>query len=135
MAEKTGFYLTTERWAEIVIKEWVNKAKALNIDPASPLHKERFLHHLNTNANGDPTRIEFAYDYYLNFVDWGVGRGVTMENRNLLFNTETSRRRKKPWFSDVFFRQVKRFTHILAEKHADKAAKAILFEFNEGKEV
>lgn len=135
MTEQTNLKLTSQAWAEIVIKEFVNKARALGIAKEHPLTDLRFIHHVNTNANGDPERIQFAYDYYLNFVDWGVGKGVTLENRNMLFNTQTTRRRKKPWFSDVFFGQVKRLTHILAKKHANIAAKKIVFEFSGRKEV
>lgn len=121
--------LTVEAWTDIVIKEWVNKAAALGISPYAPLNVNRFYHHVNTNANGDPDRVEFAFDYFLNFVDWGVGKGVTLENRDMLLSTGITKRRKKPFFTNVFYKQIKVLVNLLAEKNAGKAQAAIIFEF------
>ena len=121
MTENVNIAITVEAWAEITIKEWINKAAALGIAPDDPLTLDRFVHHVITNSNGDPERVEFAYDYYLNFVDWGVGNGVTLENRDLMIRSGATSRRPKMWFTDVFYKQVKILSHLLAEKLAQKA--------------
>lgn len=125
MSENVNIELTVEAWAEITIKEWINKAAALGIAPDDPLTLDRFVHHVITNSNGDPQRVEFAYDYYLNFVDWGVGNGVTIENRDLMIRSGATSRRPKMWFTEVFYKQVKILSHLLEEKLAKKAVVTI----------
>lgn len=113
-----GINLTVEAWAEIVVKEWVKKAAALGISPDNPLSQQRFLQHVITNSDGDPTRVEFTFDFYLKFVDWGTGRGVNFENRDILISQGLTKRRPKPWYTDVFYKQVAVLGHLLAEKYA-----------------
>lgn len=126
MSENVNIELTVEAWAEITIKEWISKAAALGIAPDDPLSIDRFVHHVITNSNGDPQRVEFAYDYYLNFVDWGVGNGVTIENRDLMIRSGATRRRPKPFVLPVFYQQVKVLTYLLEEKYAKKATVMIV---------
>jgi hypothetical protein len=126
MAENSNTSLTIEAWAEITIKEWVKKSEALGINDGSGLAASRFVHHITGNANGDPEKIQFAFDYFLNFVDWGVGRGVSLEHRDLLISSGATTRRQKRWFTSVFYQQVKILSNILAEKYALKAAHLII---------
>lgn len=134
MAENTNTGLTVNAWAEITIKEWVKKAAALGISPDHPLAPERFVHHVIPAANGDPEKIHFMFDYYLYFVDWGVGKGVTIKNRDMLAGIGATNRRPKPWFTDVFYTQVKILTHLMAEKYALKAANVIINQSKYGEE-
>lgn len=122
MAENLNTGLTVEAWADITIKEWISKAAMMGIAPYDPINLERFVHHIITNSAGDPQRIEFAYDYYLNFVDWGVGKGVTLENRDALIASGFTSRRPKPFITDVFYKQVKVLAHLMAEKYAKTSA-------------
>jgi hypothetical protein len=122
MDENTNTGLTVEAWAEITIKEWVKKAAALGIAPDHPINAERFVMHIVTSAEGDPSKIEFMYDYYLNFIDWGVGKGVTIYNRDRLIGAGATIRRPKQWFTSVFYTQVKKLSEIIAEKYALRAA-------------
>lgn len=126
MAENLNTELTVEAWAEITIKEWVSKAAMLGISPDDPLSLDRFVQHVITNSNGDPQRVEFAYDYYLNFIDWGVGRGVTLEDRDLMISSGATSRRPKPWFTDVFYKEIKTLAHLLAEKYKKKSTVMII---------
>jgi len=126
MTENTNTKLTVKAWADITIKEWVKKAAALNISPGDPLNAERFVHHIITSSNGNPEKIQFIYEYYLNFIDWGVGKGVTLEHRDILVSTGITKRRTKKWFTDVFYTQVKILTHIMAEKYALKSAHVLI---------
>lgn len=133
MAENLNTGLTAEAWAEITIKEWINKAAALGISPYDPINLDRFVHHVITNSNGDPVRIEFTYDYFLNFVDWGVGKGVTIENRDSLIASGFTTRRQKPFITDVFYKQVTVLTHLMAEKYKQKTIVLIVKSFEETK--
>lgn len=118
--------LTVEAWAEITIKDWVKKAGALGIAPDNPISAERFVHHIISSSNGDPEKIQFIYDYYLNFIDWGVGKGVNLEHRDMLISTGTTTRRKKQWFTSVFYHEVRQLTNIMAKKYALKSAHVLI---------
>ena len=126
MSDNINLGLTVEAWADITVKEWISKAAMLGISPTDPLSLDRFTHHIITASDGNPQRIEFAYDYYLNFVDWGVGNGVTLENRDLMISSGATKRRQKPWFTDVFYKEIKTLAHLLAEKHKLKTTMLIV---------
>jgi hypothetical protein len=130
----TNTTLTVEAWAEITIKEWVKKAAAMGISPDNPIAPERFVYHVIPAANGDPEKIQFMFDYYLYFVDWGVGKGVNIRNRDMLVGIGATNRRPKPWFTSVFYTQVKILTNLLAEKYALKAANVIINQSKYGEE-
>jgi hypothetical protein len=125
MAENLNTSLTVEAWADITIKEWIKKIEALGIGQTGQLVSS-FAHHVNTSANGIPEYIQFAFEYYGKFVDWGVGKGVTIEHRDMLMSSGAASRRQKPWYSDVFYKQLKILSHLMAEKYAQKAAKVIV---------
>ncbi len=126
MAENLNTGLTVEAWAEITIKEWVKKAAALGVAPNHPISAERFVHHIITSSNGDPEKVEFMYDYYLNFVDWGVGKGVTLEHRDMLIGAGAIIRRPKKFITDVFYTQVRILAKIMAKKYALKSAHVVI---------
>lgn len=126
MAANTNTGLTVEAWADIVIKEWIKKSQELGISPDNPLNATRFVHHVLPHANGDPEKIQFIYDYWLNFVDWGVGNGVSIEHRDMMIAAGATKRRPKQWFTSVFYVQVKILSQIMAEKYSLKAAHIII---------
>lgn len=127
MAENLDTSLTVEAWAEITIKEWLKKIKAMGIGSSGQLLNS-FYHHINTSADGKPQYVNFAFEYYGRFVDWGVGKGVTIENRDML-NTS---RKQKPWFSSVFMTQLAVLKHLMAEKYAEKAAVVVINDMQSG---
>lgn len=119
MADNANIKLTVEAWAEIVIKEWMNMVERLNIhNPGTLVNSfEKFIH---TNSGGDPSRILFAFEWYGKFVDMGVGRYVSLDIRDALINAGAIKRRPKPWFTDVFYKQLEVLRHLLEEKYAMK---------------
>lgn len=119
MADNTNISLTAEAWAEIVIKTWLNKIIMLNINYSHDLYNS-FAHHVITNANGDPQRIEFAFLYYGKFVDMGIGNGTSAGEAG------KSNRRSKPWYSKEFYHQLQVLRELLAEKYAMKATQVIM---------
>lgn len=129
MAENLNTAITVEAWAEITIKEWQNKIKELEIGESKNSTGQllaSFYHHVKTSADGIPEYINFAFEYYGRMVDWGVGRGVSIENRENLVLAEGTRRVQKPWFSKVFAFHIKRLAEIMAEKYAQQAAVVVI---------
>lgn len=125
MSDNTNLSLTIEAWAEIVIKTWLEKIIRLNINYSHSLYNS-FAHHVITNANGDPERIEFAFLYYGKFVDMGVGNGVTKSDATELMSAHMGGRRAKPWYSKTFYHQLQILRELLAEKYALKASQVIM---------
>lgn len=120
MQGQTNIKLTVEAWADIVVKEWVRRAQQLGISPSAPMSVDRFLHFVTTQADGDPARIQFTFDFYLKFVNWGVGRGVTIENRDTFIMAGKTTRRPKAWYDDVVPKQLTILGHLMAEKYGER---------------
>lgn len=116
--------LSAEAWAKIVIKIWEDKIIKKNITSTGELLNS-FVYHVYTNANGDPERILFAFNFYGKFVDMGVGNGVKQDELESLRSAGLTRRRKKSWFSGTFDYQVEKLTDILEEKYGLKVASTI----------
>ncbi|MDD4375098.1 MAG: hypothetical protein PHG67_14395, partial [Bacteroidales bacterium] len=70
MAENLNLKLTVEAWADIVIREWEKKIEALNIGLSMQLI-DSFTNHVYTQADGDPSRIQFAFEWYGKMVEYG----------------------------------------------------------------
>ncbi len=107
-----------EEWAITVIQMWLNRMEQLQISPSDPITTERFYHFVNVNANGDPVKVTFAFDFYLKFLNWGVGRGVNLENRERMILAGLTTRRAKPWFDDVFYKRLTFLGKMLADRYA-----------------
>lgn len=121
MSDNTNIVETYQAWADIVIDNWEQKVHALGISYSYDL-VESFKNEVISEANGDAARIEFTFNYYGKFVDMGVGRGVSLEEASQTWH----RRKKKPWYSKVFFSEIKKLTDIVAEKYARKGAMMIV---------
>lgn len=134
MAENLNTSLTVEAWADITIKEWIKKIEALGIGETGQLVRS-FTHHVNTSANGIPEYVNFAFEYYGRFVDWGVGNGMTIEHRDMLVSSGAASRRQKPWFSTVFYTQLKILSHLMAEKYAQQTAVVVINQLQLGNQT
>jgi len=119
MADNTNIGLTVEAWAEITIKRWEQKIVALGIGHTRELINS-FTLHIISDANGNPSLIQFAFEYYGKFVDMGVGKGVKI---GLGGHTN---RKSKPWYSKTFAAEVHSLGRILADKYAQKATLVIV---------
>lgn len=112
-----------ERWAEIVIERWIRKIQSLNIGSTGELLKS-LQAHVAVDANGNPAKITFLYLYYGIFTDMGVGRGVKLGDKS-----ET--RKKKPWYSSVFLKEVNILGRKMAERYGYEAATIPLRAFED----
>jgi hypothetical protein len=126
MAENTNLALTIEAWAAIVVERWERKIQQLGIYHTGKLINS-FTHYVNTQANGNPDKITFAFEYYGKFVDMGVGRGVK------LGAIETSTRTAKPWYSKIFWGQFLKIKEIMVEKYQIKSQLTIITSVEQGK--
>lgn len=112
MAENTREI--AERWAEIVIERWIRKIQALNIGSTGELLKSLEAH-VAVDAQGNPEKITFLYLYYGIFTDMGVGKNVKL-------GSVKGNRKKKPWYSSVFLKEVNALGRIMAERYGYDAA-------------
>lgn len=117
MAENLNLSLTVEAWADIVIKEWLNAMEALRVVDTYTLI-ESLKSKILVDSAGDPYRIHFAFEWYGRMVDYGVGKGVTLEERDSMIKGDLTTRRPKPWLTDTFYKQLEVLRHLLEEKHA-----------------
>ncbi len=113
MAQNINISTTVHAWADIVIKNWQRKIIELDIGASGSLF-DSFTQDVIGNSGGIPERIEFAHQYYGNFVDMGVGKGIYVGNTG---DVETTRK-PKPWKSKLLYAQVARLSELLSDKFA-----------------
>lgn len=128
--EEPNLKLTLQAWTDIVIKIWKEKIIKQNIRSSNELFLS-FASTIQSNADGNPEKIIFAFQYYGKFVDMGVGKGVTLETYNDMVNAGLTNRRKKPWFLGTFEYQVEKLAEIMEEKYATKIATAMVNSLEE----
>lgn len=117
MSEYSTYEILKE-WADIVIERWMVKISRLQVINTSELLRS-FTSQVHMDANGDASKIVFSFLYYGIFPDMGVGKGVTYEK------VPQSNRKAKPWYSNQFFKEVKKLGYIMAERYGEKALEAI----------
>jgi hypothetical protein len=133
VAENLNINETSEAWADITIQIWEEWLAKLGANYSFQL-TDSFVHQIHTAADGNPSRIDFAYKYYGKFVDMGVGGNVNLDNRDSMIAAGLTTRRPKPWYSKTFFYQVRRLGEILAEKYAIKGAIHIVTNIDDNAE-
>ena len=134
MAENLNLKLTVDAWADIVIREWEKKIEALNIGLSMQLI-DSFTNHVYTQADGDPSRIQFAFEWYGKMVEYGVGNGVNLEERDSMIAAGLTKRRPKPWYSEVFAKQLAVLRHLLEEKHARKIERFVVRNLSDNSDL
>ena len=111
-------YEMVQRWAEIVIERWQARMEALEVGSTGELMRS-FHAQVTNDANGDPTKVTFAFLYYGRFPDMGVGRGITLSD------VPAPGRPVKPWYSQTFLGEVVKLGRMLAAKYGIDAAMAV----------
>lgn len=127
----TTIQQTAEAWGEILLERWVQKIESLDIGYNMLLEDSFKLQVIGSGM--DASQIHAMFHYYGKFVDMGVGRGVPMGavkdlsiERRLIGTTESNRRKPKKWYSPVYYTEVEKLKHILAEKYARRAIVTIV---------
>lgn len=129
MSDNLNMKETVDAWAEIVLRIWEEQIKDYDAIYSWQLI-DSLQQHVHFHSNGNPERIDFFYKYYGKFVDMGVGSGVTLSNQDALLALEQTERKRKPWFSETFYYQVRVLGEIMAKKYAHKAAISIVANIN-----
>lgn len=93
-----------EGWADNMLMLFDRKIRELDIHQGQLLNS--LAAHIVWHSGGDVNKIRFAFNYYGRFVDAGVGRGVLLADRDALVLGGKTNRRKKPWFTSVFYREI-----------------------------
>jgi hypothetical protein len=106
---------TLELWAMYTIKEWLKKIRELNIGKTGHLASS-FEATVVTSAGGNIEKVLFAFEYYGQMIDWGVGKGVPVELRDALNASGLSKRKKKEWFKQ-FYHEVAVLKYVYAERY------------------
>lgn len=127
MANNTDLQLTLEAWADITIKNWMDKIIRLNIISTRALFNS-FEQHVYCNSSGDPAKVEFAFNYYGKFIDMGVGNGASKGEGK-------TKRKAKLWYNKQFGKEISRLREILGEKYAEKAAFAVVDTLNSNADI
>ncbi|MDR0754510.1 MAG: hypothetical protein LBF04_03890 [Prevotellaceae bacterium] len=113
----TNQHETLEMWAKYVIERWERRISDLNVISTKELLNS-FKHQVIRDSGGNLQKIIFTYAYYGSFADLGVGKGVKAGLK--------SNRKKKKWYTKVFFGQVNKLAKIMAEKYGQQAAISIV---------
>lgn len=121
---------TIKAWADIVLKIWQAKLVELKVYDSGAL-MDSLLYTLLTGAGGSIEKIEFSFKLYGIFVDMGVGGEISVGNPG---SVETIRKRKE-WYSRVFYREVMRLKEILSEKYSEQIASSVVMAMKPVKDL
>ena len=115
---------TIHAWADITIKIWKAKITSLYIYDTGALLNS-LLNTLTISAGNNVSKVEFSFKLYGIFVDMGVGREISKGNGGDLGFTPV--RKRKEWYSKVFYREVMKLRDILMEKYGREIADNIIY--------
>jgi len=121
MAQNVDLSLTAKAWADITITSFEEKMHALGINDTFAL-SDSFESHVFMEAGGDISKIEFMYNFYGKYIELAVGKGVPFGDVGIT----SGGRKKRLWYTPVFFRHVKRLGEILLEKYGRKSQLVII---------
>lgn len=124
--------LTLAAWADITLKIWKERIAELKVYDSGELLNS-LLQTLVYNAGANEGKVEFSFKLYGIFVDMGVGREVFKGNDGDLGFTPI--RKRKEWYSRVFYREVMRLREIIAEKFSEHIANTIIFALKPMKDL
>lgn len=121
--------VTLEKWAIYTIMEWLKKIRSLNIQRTGAL-AQSFEASVVTAAGGDVQKVVFAFEYYGQMIEWGVGKGVTIENRENMVAAGLTSRMPRKWFG-IFYHELAVLKNVYAEKLAIQAQNTIINNLND----
>ena len=126
MTEQTGqidIYETISAWADITLKIWRDKIVMLNVYNTGELMAS-LKNELDRAAGNSVEKVEFAFRLYGVFVDMGVGKEIHKGNSGDLGFTPL--RKRKEWYSKVFYREVMKLRDLLADRYSKAAAQQVV---------
>jgi hypothetical protein len=131
--------LTAKAWAEITIKDFQKAIRRYRIGQygkgSGKKSTQKLVNSFNYSIHGadsDRMNILIQFLYWGSFTEWGVGKGVSIEDvsilskaRGLTGRIDGQRRKPKRWYSKTIYYEVKALTRILSEKYNIQANYAI----------
>jgi hypothetical protein len=114
---------TIAAWADVVIKMWRDRITEIPVMDTQQLFNS-FQLHVIKQANGDLQRIEWMFNKYGIYQNYGKGS----------FNNATNREEKK-WYSATFFREVMKIKEYMAFWYAENASMVVMEAFGQGNSV
>lgn len=115
---------TVRAWADITLKIWREKINDLKVWDTGSLYAS-LENALFTAAGNDVDKVEFSFNLYGIFVDMGVGKEIFKGNDGDV-GYDVYRKRKE-WYSRIFYREVMRLKEILIEKFGEGVAEQIVY--------
>ncbi|HVW97490.1 MAG TPA: hypothetical protein VHA56_16070 [Mucilaginibacter sp.] len=133
-ADKINEDQLAEQWAVIVVDRWMQALTRYKIGVTGRLMNS-FYKELK-RANGDVEAVIFKFLKYGRFEDMGVGRGTSLNERVLTRKFDRYRdaegkwtghiaRKKKPWYSKTFYREVAKLADLYKRDYSTKLVSAI----------
>lgn len=129
--QNIDIHKTVKAWEFFTRKDWAKNFTRLRIGNTAAANNR--VEGKIIGAEGGTERIEFTYDFVLNFVRWGVGRGVDIGDvrfltiaRRLEGKRAGNRRKPKRWFEKPYRFNVARLAELLGEKYRDKSIQTIV---------
>lgn len=123
---------TVRAWADITLKIWRAKITELKVYDTGELYNS-LLNTLTISAGNNVNKVEFTFHLYGIFADMGVGREISLGNSGDLGFTPI--RKRKEWYSRVFYREVMKLKEILVEKYGKGIAEQIIFSMKPVKDL
>lgn len=124
-------------WATIVVEKWLDSLELENVNPEKKKDGNLFkaVESMIFDAGADGNKIEFILPLYGIFVDMGVGREISRGNTGNLADKYGEgykvTRQPKPWYSSVFFKQIKALKILLANLYGDQIANTLIIQLND----
>lgn len=131
---------TLQAWADVTIQMWEEKVLMLDVWDEGFLYKS-FVNHVLAQSSGDVQRIDYVFKLYGIYSDMGVGREVSRGNSGDLeeyayFNygsmSHQLKRKAKPWYSSIFYREMKKLSEYLAVNYGVAATVAMVENISGG---
>ena len=123
-----SFTIDPNKYVHFVIEKWQTEIIALGITDTRQLFNS-FKAHIVRESNGKPELIKFFFEYYGKFLEMGVfGVGV---GRNSPYKPR--HRQKRPWYSRIFARQVRRLADLMAKQYGYQSVTTIAESVSENK--
>lgn len=122
---------TAKAWAEITIKDFEKAIRKYKIGQYGKRSGKKSNEKLAKSfkfsirgADSDRLNILIQFLYWGSFTEWGVGKGVSIEDvpilskaRGLIGREDGQRRMPKRWYSRTIYYEVKQLSKILVEKY------------------
>jgi hypothetical protein len=115
-----------DNWTKIVIRILQTKIARLNIRASGDLFNS-----LDSSITGSGVsyNIYFNYNIYGKFVDMGVGKNYSQGNSGNV-EAKQKQRRRKEWYSRVFYAQVMTLGELARKNYGEQAARNIVSTIN-----